>query len=367
MEVGAASGGECSRAGVDGIAGEEPAAGDGARHFKKSLEHFLPRGIEERCKVIDSELEGYPKREVLRLLKVDKSSYYRRRKEQLGAKDDVVGRKVMEIFCQHSRRYGSRRIHAELLAQGFSIGRHQIRSKMNKLGLKAIQPRSFVPRTTNSSHTLGYSPNLLLDMKLPPKGPLKVIVGDITYLPLRSGKWCYLATWMDLYTRQILGWAIREDMTAELLTEAFEKIVWRTILPPRCIIHSDRGGQYASKKFRDLLKMYSCRQSMSRTGETYDNAFAESLFSRFKAEVLQGGSFLDVEEARLETFQYIEAYYNTIRRHSSLGYMSPNAFERYHRQRTGNRAVSSPLAQPKPIDNKSNKGVNLKVDSCPTS
>ena len=134
-----------------------------------------------------------------------------------------------------------------------------------------------------------------------------------------------------------------------------------------CIIHSDRGGQYASKKFRDLLKRYSCRQSMSRTAETYDNAFAESLFSRYKAEVLQGGSFLDIEEARLETFQYIEAYYNTIRRHSSLGYMSPNAFELANRRRTGNRAVSRPSTQPKLIDSRSNKGVTLKVDSCPTS
>jgi putative transposase len=303
---------------------------------------------------------------VLRLLKVDRSSYYRRRKERAEPKDDVVGRKVMEIFLEHSRRYGSRRIHAELQADGFLIGRHQVRNKMTKLELKAIQPRSFVPRTTNSRHTLGYSPNLLLGMALP-KRPLKVIVGDITYLPLGSGKWCYLATWTDLYTRQILGWSIREDMTAELVTGAFRKIVMRRKLPASCIIHSDRGGQYASKKFRELLKLYSCRQSMSRAGETYDNAFAESLFSRFKAEVLQGGAFVDIEEARLETFKYIEAYYNSKRRHSSLGYMSPDAFELDHRQRTGNRAVSSPLTQSKPIDRKSTKGVNLKSHSCPTS
>jgi putative transposase len=288
---------------------------------------------------------------VLRLLKVDKSSYYRRRKELSEPKDDVVGRKVMEIFLEHSRRYGSRRIHAELQAKGFSIGRHQVRNKMTKLELKAIQPRSFVPRTTNSRHLLGYSPNLLLEMPLP-TGPLEVIVGDITYLPLQSGKWCYLATWTDLYTRQILGWSIREDMTAELVTAAFRKIVMRRKLPAGCIIHSDRGGQYASKKFRELLKLYFCRQSMSRAGETYDNAFAESLFSRFKAEVLVGGSFRDIEEARLETFRYIEAYYNSTRRHSSLGYKSPDAFELDHRQRAGNRAVSTSLTQSKLIDRK---------------
>jgi transposase InsO family protein len=273
----------------------------------------------------------------------------------------------MEVFWRHSRRYGSRRIHAELHSEGFSIGRHQIRHKMSEKGLKAIQPRSFVPRTTNSRHTLGYSPNLLLERDLPPTSPLEVIVGDITYVPLQSGKWCYLATWTDLYSRRILGWAVREDMTADLVTGAFQMLIGRTKLPPQCIIHSDRGGQYASKKFRELLKRHSCRQSMSRAGETYDNAFAESLFSRFKAEVLEGGAFTDIEEAKIETFQYIDGYYNTKRRHSSLGYQSPDAFESAYRQRAGNRAVSSSLTPSLTIDNKLTKGVNLKEHSCPTS
>jgi transposase InsO family protein len=279
-------------------------------------------------------LKEYPTREVLRLLKIDKSSYYRRRRDKAEGKRDTDAEKVKEIFVEHRRRYGSRRICAEMRAQGYKIGRSWVRRQMREQELRAIQPRSFVPRTTNSRHDGGYSPNLLLEREHPAK-PLDVIVGDITYLPLRSGKWCYLATWTDLYTRQILGWAIREDMKAELVVEAFKKMVKKKRLPAGCIIHSDRGSQYASKMFRDLLKLYRCRQSMSRKGETYDNAFAESLFSRYKAELLEGETFFDSEEAHLETFGYIDGYYNTRRRHSSLGYLSPNAFELKFRQKAG--------------------------------
>ena len=222
-----------------------------------------------------------------------------------------------------------------------------------------------MPRTTNSRHSLGYDANLLLEMRLPPDKPLEVIVGDITYLPLQSGRWAYLATWTDLFSRRILGWAIREDMTEDLIIEAFLMLLRRVKLPMGCIIHSDRGGQYASRNFRELLKLHACCQSMSRAGETYDNAFAESLFSRYKAELLEGGAFANTEEARMETFQYIDGYYNPVRRHSSLGYLSPLAFETDYCQRSENRAVFRPLT-PKSIDNNSTKGVKPKQHSCPT-
>ena len=321
-------------------------------------------------------MREYPKRDVFKLLRVDRSSFYRWQRGQLRKDNDLVlDRKIDEVFWRHGRKYGSRRIYFELRDEGLIAGRHRIRRVMREQGLKAIQPRSFVPRTTNSRHSLGYSPNLLLEMKLPPAGPLEVIVGDITYLPLAGGGWCYLATWSDLFSRRILGWAIREDMTENLIIQAFQMLAQRVKLPfsgscsnttlAECIIHSDRGGQYASKNFRGLLKLHALRQSMSRTGETYDNAFAESLFSRYKAELLEGGSFADVEEARMETFQYIDGYYNPVRRHSSLGYKSPLAFETDHRQRTENRAVFSPLT-PKSIDKNSTKGVKTKQHPCPT-
>jgi putative transposase len=315
---------------------------------------------------IESKMSEFPKTEVLRLLKADKSSFYRWQGQTVKVEHRMgMEEKIGEVFWRHSRRYGSRRIQAELIAEGFSIGRQKIRRVMRSQGLKAIQPRSFVPRTTNSRHSLGYSPNLLLEMKLPPQGPLEVIVGDITYVPLQGGGWCYLASWTDLFSRRILGWAIREDMTENLVIEAFLMLLRRVRLPLGCIIHSDRGGQYASKNFRALLKLHKCRQSMSRAGETYDNAFAESLFSRFKAELLEGGSFANVEEARMETAHYIDGYYNPVRRHSGIGYLSPLEFEAAARQKAENRAVFSFL-KPNSIDNKPKGGINLKQYPCPT-
>jgi transposase InsO family protein len=242
--------------------------------------------------------------------------------------DKALAQKVEAVFWRHSRRYGSRRICAELKSEGNLIGRHQIRRLMRARGLVAIQPRSFVPRTTDSRHKLGYAENLLLGIKLPPAQPNEVIVGDITYLPLQAGSFCYLATWVDLFSRLVIGWEVMSKMQEELIIRAFEKAVRRRSHLRKAIVHSDRGGQYASRKFRSQLRTNGCRQSMSRANESYDNAFAESLFSRYKAELLEGGAFADVEEARLETFNYIEGYYNRIRRHSSLGYLSPEEYER---------------------------------------
>ena len=322
--------------------------------------------MKARYEVIEREMKEQPKREIFRLLKVDKSSFYRWAKERSnGQEKDVIKEQIDNIFWRHGRRYGSRRIYYELRDEGFSAGRHRIRRLMREKGLKAIQPNSFVPRTTNSRHSLGYDTNLLLEMTLPPDKPLEVIVGDITYVPLQNGRWAYMATWTDLFSRRILGWALLDNMTENLIIDAFLMLLRRVKLPVGCIIHSDRGGQYASKKFRRLLKLHGCRQSMSRAGETYDNAFAESLFSRYKAELLEGGSFADTDEARMETREYIDGYYNPVRRHSSIGYKSPLAFEADYRQRTENRAVFSPLT-PNPFDNNSTKGVNTKQHPCPT-
>ena len=162
---------------------------------------------------------------------------------------------------------------------------------------------------------------------MPPTKPNEVIVGDITYLPLQDGGFVYLATWEDLFSRMIVGWKIDETMEEQLVTEALRKVIVKRQPLAGLIVHSDRGGQYASNGLRRLLQSRGYRQSMSRAGETYDNAYAESLFSRYKAELLEGGAFSDVEEARIETFDYIENYYNRVRRHSALGYLSPAEYE----------------------------------------
>lgn len=314
--------------------------------------------MKEVCPFIAQEAAHYPVQAICSVLSVDKSSYYRSLKLRGSAGEkDAVAAAVAKVFWRHSRRYGSRRIDAELQSEGVSIGRHQIRRLMKEQGLKAIQPRSFVPRTTDSRHHLGYCENLLLGLAVPPKNPNEVVVGDITYLPLQDGSFCYLATWTDLFSRLVIGWEVADNMQEDLIIRAFEKALRRRGHLRQAIVHSDRGGQSASRKFRSLLNRSGCLQSMTRADETYDNAFAESLFSRYKAELLEGGAFAAVEEARMETFNYIEGYYNRIRRHSSLGYLSP---EEYERQFVAER--DKKLGEV--LDNKKVKGIKAKTLLC---
>jgi putative transposase len=144
---------------------------------------------------------------------------------------------------------------------------------------------------------------------------------------LQGGSFVYLTTWEDLFSRMIVDWQIEETLEEKLVTEAMKKAILRREPTEGLIVHSDRGGQYASNELRRILQGRGYRQSMSRAGETYDHAYAESLFSRYKAELLEGGAFADVEEARLESFEYIENYSNRVRRHSALGYLSPVEYE----------------------------------------
>jgi putative transposase len=266
-----------------------------------------------------------------RVAGVSKSAYhdYRAgRSHVLSPEKAALGERVRAVFYEHRRRYGSRRIAAELKAEGLGAGRCAVRSQMKRQDLRAIRPRRFVPRTTDSRHNAATSPNLLLAEANAPQRPLEVIVGDITYLPLQSGRWAYLASWQDKFTRRVVGWAVEARMTEELVLKAFRRAVAAGGVQAGTIVHTDRGAQYASKNFRALLAAGGCRQSMSRRANCYDNAQAESFFSRYKAELLEGGAFEDVSRARGETFSYIEGYYNRARRHSALGYKTPDEFER---------------------------------------
>ena len=233
---------------------------------------------------------------------------------------------VVDSFAEHRRRYGSRRLLAELQEQGYAVGRHQLRRLMKAEGLQAIQPRSFIPRTTDSRHSGPFSPNLLLGMDFP-TAPGKVLVGDITYIPLAGSEWGYLAAWMDLYSRSIKGWTVADNMEETLVHSALRKAIKSNQLADGCVIHSDRGGQYIGRKFRQTLADHKFAQSMSRPDDPYDNAFIESCWSRLKAELFENGVFRSLEDARIELFDYIECYYNRKRRHSSLGNISPEQFE----------------------------------------
>jgi len=256
-------------------------------------------------------------------MQLSRSVYYQHLNPKMNRdKDQPVEEKITAVFRAHKRRYGVRRILAELKEEQIRIGKHKCRRIMKQCGLKAIQPRSFVPRTTQSRHPYSISPNLLLDRK-PSAKPGEVLVGDITYIPLCGGRWAYLAVWMDLCSRRIVGWKLEHHMREELVINALKKALGATVIQPGLIVHSDRGGQYAGKEFRKLVMDTKMQQSMSRADDPYDNAFMESFFSRFKAELLEDGMFENLEDARTEIFEYIEMYYNTLRKHSSLAYQSP--------------------------------------------
>jgi len=197
---------------------------------------------------------------------------------------------------------------------------------MPEAGLRAKQPRSFVPKTTNSHHSHRACRNLLLNEQGKfiglPTIANQLWVSDITYIRLVSGEFIYLGIWLDLFSPMIVGWQVDETMEESLLIKRLNKALQWRAPPPGLIIHSDPGGQYFSRKLRKLLTDAGCLQSMCRA-----NSYAESFFSRFKTQLLDKGAFLSLADARTEIFEFIEIYYNRKRRHSALGYKSPLAYE----------------------------------------
>lgn len=280
-------------------------------------------------KFVDEQSANHPVDLLCNTMEISRSAYYAYRKGdtfKITEKRSVLLSEVKKVFNVHRKRYGSRRIKHELHRQGIPIGRDTVRNLMKSQNLVAIQPKSFVPKTTDSRHTLGYSQNVLAQRGFP-KRLDEAYVGDITYLPTTSGEWLYLMTWMDLCSRCIVGWKIENHMEDSLVIEALELAFAKRKPSPGLIVHTDRAGQFASADFRYLLASHQCIQSMSKADNPYDNAYAESLFSRFKAELIQKGAFESKEDAIIEVFDYIEVYYNTQRLHSSLRYMPPQEFE----------------------------------------
>ena len=268
---------------------------------------------------------------IFRVLGISKSAFYAWQRGENYPPKTEKSAVVKEVFEDNRKRYGARRIVAELTEKGLKMGRFQVCSLMKSANLVAIQPKSFVPKTTDSRHHMKRSPNLLLtengDRKRATR-PHEILVGDITYLPILGGGFVYLATFQDAFTRVIVGWELMKNMDTELVINALQKSINRNYVFQNTIIHTDGGGQYASKRFRDLLKKHNLKQSMTRKNNHYDNAMGESFFSRAKSEVLENGVFDRFEDAYTEIFEYIEVYYNKKRRHSSIGYDFPERFEK---------------------------------------
>ena len=262
---------------------------------------------------------NYPLRLLVGCMKVSRTAYYAWlvRVAGPGRNETEVKEKVVELFHYHRGRYGSKRLSAELKAGGVRAGRFVVRRFMREEGLRAKGPRVFRPRTTDSRHSKHASPNLLKELDNTAFEAGHAIVGDITYLPLTNGRFCYMAMFQDKRTKRVVGWSVGSRMTAELATEALRMALRRGLVERNAIIHTDRGSQYASGEFRRLIGRCSLRQSMSGKGNCYDNAQAESFFSRFKTEI-DSPIFASTDEARHAAFDYIDCYYNRIRHHSTL-------------------------------------------------
>ena len=262
------------------------------------------------------------------VLEVSRSAYYAWRDGEPSRRaheEAALTPLVRAVFWKHRRRYGARRIAAELADLGEVCSPRRVAKVLKTQGLRAIQPKSFVPKTTDSRHHLGYSPNLLLLDTPEPSGVNQLWVGDITYVPLRGGAFCYLATLMDRYSRDIVGWELAETMTDALTLAALHMAIRDRQPPAQLVHHTDRGGQYASARYRAVLRRADMRQSMSRAANCYDNAFMESCFGTFKTE-LEMTEYDNHRAARRQIAEYID-YYRTDRKHSALGYLTPMQFE----------------------------------------
>jgi len=260
-------------------------------------------------------------------LGVSRSAYYAWREDGVSARsrnDNRLRPVIRGIFWEHRRRYGSRRIAKELAARRQPCCRRRVGRLMHEMGLVAIQPKSFKPRTTDSRHGLGYSPNLLIDAP-PPEGINQLWVGDITYVPLAGGDFLYLAMLMDRFSRRIVGWELQDHMRESLVLAALRAAIARRQPRPGLIHHTDRGGQYAGAEYRKLLARAGMPQSMSRAENCYDNAFMESCFGTIKTE-LEMKPYPNAHAACKDIPDYIR-YYNTRRRHSALDYLTPEAYE----------------------------------------
>ena len=279
-----------------------------------------------RYQFIDDCTEPWPVPVLCRLLAVSKAGYYQWRQRPAAA-PVPWHTAAHQAFTRHASRYGTRRLRAELRAEGHAIGRYALRGWLHRHGLQALSTRPQRPRTTVADPAAIVAENRLLGQPAP-TAPDRVWVGDITYLPLVGGRWCYLATWRDACSRRVVGWHLAAQMPTELVLHALEQALTLRQPAPGLIIHADRGSQYTSAACRARIEQAGAVPSFSRPGNPYDNAQAEAGWSTLKTELLpHGTAFASLEEARLEVAHYLDTYFNLDRRHSALGYRSPHQFE----------------------------------------
>lgn len=280
-----------------------------------------------RFKFIDENRQIYPIQVMCKVLEVSRSAYYswcNRLPSARQVEAQILADQISEIHDMSRRTYGSPRIHAELTGRGVSVSPNRVARIMRKIKIKAKTKGRF-KTTTDSKHNLPVAPNLL-NQNFKADQPDRIWCADLTYLRTMEG-WVYLAVIIDLFSRRIVGWSMRDNMRKGLVLEALEMALKARNPGSETIHHSDRGSQYCSDAYRRRLDAHGIRASMSRKGNCYDNAVVESFFHTLKTEHVYFQTFFTKEQARQSVFEFIEVFYNRIRIHSGLDFKSPVRYE----------------------------------------
>jgi transposase InsO family protein len=277
---------------------------------------------------IESELAMHDVTTSCRVLSVSRSGYYQwldREPSPRLAAAEALAEEIQGVYRENRCVYGSPRIHRVLQSRGRKVSEKTVAKLMKLRQLCAKGKKRFVPKTTDSSHDQPIAGNVL-EREFTAALPNEKWAADITYIPTEEG-WLYLAGVLDLCSRKIVGWSMHEHMQAELVQEALTMALVRRKPQAGLLHHSDRGVQYASEAYRRLLESHGITASMSAKGDCWDNACVESFWSTLKTELVHHECYQTRDQARQSIFEYIEVFYNRKRLHSSLGYLSPEAFE----------------------------------------
>lgn len=240
--------------------------------------------------------------------------------------DEAIGAKVRASFLGSDRTYGARRVWHDVLADGIACGLHRIERLMRSQALRARPRRRGLPADRGERLAPFIAPNVL-DRRFEASAPNQKWVADFTYVWTAEG-WLYVAAVVDLFSRRVVGWSMKAEMTAQLVADALVMAIWRRGRPDALLHHSDQGSQYTSEQFQRLMADNGVACSMSRSGNVWDNAAMESFFSSLKTERTARRVYRTRDAARADVFDYIERFYNPTRRHSTLGYLSPLEFEK---------------------------------------
>jgi putative transposase len=240
--------------------------------------------------------------------------------------DEEIGAKVRASFIGSASTYGARRVWRDVLAGGVFCGLHRVERLMQAQAFRARPRRRGLPKDDGLRFASVIAPNVL-DREFSAERPNRKWIADFTYVWTAEG-WLYVAAVIDLFSRRVVGWSMKAEMNAQLVADALIMAIWRRGKPDALLHHSDQGSQYASDQFQRLMADNGVVCSMSRSGNVWDNAAMESFFSSLKTERIGRKVYLSRDEARADVFDYIERFYNTVRRHSTIGYLSPVEFER---------------------------------------